>query len=1024
MPYDKYGRWYAGPSNMVEQNPSNQFLPSSGMPMQLSQQQVQQRNAYRQNMNSFAGQQQIQNQQNVADLRNYQNSLASTETTLPVKRGTLNQSQPEVEEEKKGGMSAAQGIAAGAGMIGTLAQTIQPSTYDRRTGLEKKGTFASLYGDNTAFKVGASTGNPIAMVGGLIVDRVKNAMMMQHERKQGKEELSRYNLMAGINKNQMMAQPNYIGYAKNGMKSKGQLANLEQDEIAIKLGKDGKYKHIITTGPDHPSHDIGGKNYFLEQGTLVFPKKYKSKVENALAKGDTKIINELKTEMLVESTSRALRGDPYSNQSGIETQLQELSQGKNVVTARYGAKINKDMKTKYYNYGGMVGQNPYIDQAIPQGGANPYFSAPQQNFQMPQIPNQIPAQTFENGGVSGFGDPPPDLIPNFAEVQVDNTGMQNEQLPMYFWKEETENRQNYKNRINEASNPESRRILQDQQNLVDQTIKLDRQSEILKQKNKRPFQSTFEFMGGYRYGGQVPQYKKGGQSGQWPPPGFGPASLQMMMQQMPNIRKVNEEVDRDMNYIKEQKSREYHDTYKEYPPFNNRAFDEGVNPSVRPYMQKQWDEEKKKMDEKSYDDWTPEEREKYTDKPDWYIDNKSPTWMKEVIQQEQDKGRRRIIPGKIYRPIGVPQNAPLMRYGGKIPQYATGGMVGPKDPPKKKGLYDVRYHNRDQKFLERQMKRSKRQDKKMGKTYLGWHEREDKYKNVNQQDYYKQTDGWGSSMFRQSGRPSTFSQDRLNDNVIMPGMRNVFSKDVYNNTIYKSKTQTTADKYNTVPFVEYGSDPRNQKNISQIYDKQGLPNFSINENVDESFVPTIMGSVNFQRLSPAQKKEIRQKNKPQWKSHTYKKPPSDLGWRNRDKSGNPKGVIEGDFDADYLYGDPNSIDVTGNDDRVDYIKYYGEKGNRSVGDPKKYFEDNISVQSGNYDDKPIPMRKKDGSMKFKMNGWETKMTTKRKGGAYKGKMIKKNEKLPKSVDDRTKYDKWLKKRGAENKGRGGIKTNK
>jgi len=189
-------------------------------------------------------------------------------------------------------------------------------------------------------------------------------------------------------------------------------------------------------------------------------------------------------------------------------------------------------------------------------------------------------------------------------------------------------------------------------------------------------------------------------------------------------------------------------------------------------------------------------------------------------------------------------------------------------------------------------------------------------------------------------------------------------------------------------------------------------------------VPSIRGSVNFQRLSPAQKKEIRQKNKPQWKSHTYQKPPSNLGWRNRDKSGNPKGVIEGDFDADYLYGDPNSIDVTGNDDRVDYIKYYGEKGNRSVGDPKKYFEDNISVQSGNYDDEPIPMRKKDGSMKYKMKGGEQKMTTKRKGGAYKGKMIKKNEKLPKSVDDRTKYDKWLKKRNAENKGRGGIKTNK
>jgi len=179
------------------------------------------------------------------------------------------------------------------------------------------------------------------------------------------------------------------------------------------------------------------------------------------------------------------------------------------------------------------------------------------------------------------------------------------------------------------------------------------------------------------------------------------------------------------------------------------------------------------------------------------------------------------------------KNTHKMRYGGKVQQYnmggmvsqqnpymsgmynqmpnqipaqtyEKGGMVGPKDPPKKKGLYDVRYHKRDQKFLERQMKRSERQDKKMGKTYLGWHEREDKYKDVNQRDYYKQTDG--SSLFMQSGRPSTFSQDRLNDNVIMPGMRNVFSKDVYDNTIYESKTQTTADQYNTVPFVEYGSD--------------------------------------------------------------------------------------------------------------------------------------------------------------------------------------------------------------------------
>jgi len=674
---------------MVEQNPSKQYYPSSGMPMQLSQQQIQQRNSYRQNMNSFAGQQQIQNQSDLADLKSIQNSLVNAEATKPVERGTLNQTQPE-ENEKKGGMSAAQGIAAGAGMIGTLAQAIQPSTYDRRTGLEKKGTFASLYGDNTAFKVGASTGNPIAMVGGLVVDRVKNAMMMQHERKKGKEELSRYNLMAGINNNQMFAQPNYIGYAKNGMKSKGQLAEIEQDEIAIKLGKDGKYKHIVSTGPGAKSHEEGGEKVYLEQGTLVFPKKYKSKVENALAKGDTRSIDKYKSEMLVESTSRALRGDPYSNQSGIETQLQELSQSNNVATARYGAKINKDMKIKYYNYGGMVGQNPYIDQTIPQGGANPYFSAPAQNFQMPQTPNQIPAQTFENGGVSGFGDPPPDLIPNFADVQADNTSMQNRILPSYdsnmFETEVTrqrdwENKQ-WNTRFKEEGIGEGWEGQYKDFGGPEKYKEWYRKNTNLKVSEIGP--DGRRTMGGakFRYGGKIPQYATGGQAGEWPPPGFGPASLQMMMQQMPNIRKINEEVDRQINYIKEQKSREYHDTYKEYPPFNNRAFDEGINPSVRPYMQKQWDEEKKKMDEKSYDDWTPEEREKYTDKPDWYIDNKSPTWMKEVIQQEQDKGRRRIIPGKIYRPIGVPQNAPLMRYGGQVPQYDTGGMATNfTDPP-------------------------------------------------------------------------------------------------------------------------------------------------------------------------------------------------------------------------------------------------------------------------------------------------------------------------------------------------------
>jgi len=464
---------------------------------------------------------------------------------------------------------------------------------------------------------------------------------------------------------------------------------MEKDEIVIRKNPDGEWAHVLTTGSGAASHEDKGETHLFRQGDVILPKEFMPDIQKGLKTKNNKLIDETVGKMMVKSKAAALRKLPYSNQaddSSVDNKLNEL------VNARYGANVENSNKMKkgYYNFGGMVPQNrnPYMKK--PMGFENPMMAkqgisqmqSPQQSPQ--QIPNQIPAQSFENGGVSGYGDPPPKVVyPDYDLNQVDNTGVQNTQLPMYFWKEETENRQNYKKRINnEAWDKESRRLLQDQQNLVDEKIKLDRQLEILKSKNKRPWQSTFESIGGYRYGGKVPQYATGGQAGQWPPPGNIPAwkggGLDYSSQQLlPSLKKPDYQ-----NWNNEE------DMWKQWESEEPQTFDYDRGQSYDYNRGKTWEHpDRKKRGRRGI---TKDMLMPKGEKPKVYKDDPNFKWFPIINEpphketQEQNKMRREAYGYlKEANENDKPkQKTYKLRYGGQIPQYATGGMTTNfTDPP-------------------------------------------------------------------------------------------------------------------------------------------------------------------------------------------------------------------------------------------------------------------------------------------------------------------------------------------------------
>jgi len=428
MPYDKNGVWYAGPSNLVEQNAKMQFYPEKGMPMQLNQGQMQERS---QNLKAWQGSNpytttptvDTSNNSVVNDINNrgfvggsnqFANNSDGLAKSITPYTGTYGaQGTGDGKGGKVGGKKVNGAAVAAAAIAGTgaIVNAIDTPTWEPRIGKNIKGAGAHMFGDLSLTSAGTAIAPGWGTLIGFGLDMGKNAFMMSSERDKEKKLYGQYGFNESLKKSQQNQQLNYIG--KFGMKSSGSLAEVEANEIAIKLGKDGNYKHVASTGPGARSHEEGGEKWVLEEGTLVFPKKYKGRIERALANGNNKKINQLKEQMLIESTAAALNNEKYSNTAGVETQLNELSKPKDMddkAKMRYGGKINSNnMKKKnYYNTGGIVGQNPYIDQSIPQGGANPYYSNPQ------QIPNQIPASKYAEGGMmNAADDDPPENKPAF-----------------------------------------------------------------------------------------------------------------------------------------------------------------------------------------------------------------------------------------------------------------------------------------------------------------------------------------------------------------------------------------------------------------------------------------------------------------------------------------------------------------------------------------------------------------------------------------------------------------------------------
>jgi polyhydroxyalkanoate synthesis regulator phasin len=155
-------------------------------------------------------------------------------------------------------------------------------------------------------------------------------------------------------------------------------------------------------------------------------------------------------------------------------------------------------------------------------------------------------------------------------------------------------------------------------------------------------------------------------------------------------------------------------------------------------------------------------------------------------------------------------------YGGKI-KYKQGGTMARKtDPPKNLGRFDVRYHKRDKKFMERQMKRAMRRDARRG----------------------------------------TKGTELLNKQFVYPGQYTLYSQNLFDNSYYIPNRQELIDYNREVPFLTTG-DPNNPSIYTQSYNQQGNPNFIINYGGDGVDTQGASGTIDFARLTPAQKVNLR-----------------------------------------------------------------------------------------------------------------------------------------------------------------------
>ena len=219
-------------------------------------------------------------------------------------------------------------MSAGANVIGTLGSAVAGSDYNPKVGMEKPNPFAT-FTNLQATSLGASVGGPVGAGIGFGVDMLKNTLAYKKQVSAYDQAVNKQELTDGIDSRLQSLQPDYTGMARYGMEAnEAQEVTMEKEEIVLVPTKSGGYTKYMETDEDDPAHEQGGVKAQLPQGALVFPEKYKQKIEEALDNGDNETIEELAEQMKGESDAAAEANEPYSNNPAQSAKM-----------LRYGGKI-------------------------------------------------------------------------------------------------------------------------------------------------------------------------------------------------------------------------------------------------------------------------------------------------------------------------------------------------------------------------------------------------------------------------------------------------------------------------------------------------------------------------------------------------------------------------------------------------------------------------------------------------------------------------------------------------------------
>lgn len=219
-------------------------------------------------------------------------------------------------------------ISTAANAVTTAGNMLFAGDYNAKVGMEKPNAL-NTFTDLQMTGMGASIGGPVGAGVGFGVDMLKNILAWKNRQHQYNQAVNKQELSDGINARLGALDQDFTGYARFGMKmEQPKNVEMEANEIVLVQTPTGDYKKYAQTSPSAPSHEEGGVQTSLPKGALVFPQKYKARVEAALEEGDTETIENLAAQMQSESELAAELQKPYSNHPAKVAQI-----------LRYGAKI-------------------------------------------------------------------------------------------------------------------------------------------------------------------------------------------------------------------------------------------------------------------------------------------------------------------------------------------------------------------------------------------------------------------------------------------------------------------------------------------------------------------------------------------------------------------------------------------------------------------------------------------------------------------------------------------------------------